>query len=457
MSLSFNSLCLGDFFVSKATNSVTEPSLILKGTETHDVYDLSNVFYVKTSDGAIELPYEPDVSKNISFSVLSVEPEKQFENVTLVSPSGDTDKFDYTIDLLRDANGISYLLMKMTNKTALAPNTWYYIQFENTIEKEVDNDYYLLLMGEVEALQGTMEFYYLHFQLVFLDEYGNEREIWLDLESNDLDNIDLTWERSTGQLVHRQNATKSNAIQIQIRWILETLGKSWSIVKLEKVRYKVAFYTASTLDSQYEIAGKVYTAIVSPVAFKVNNVLLNYTKTISFKATRSISSTLEINKIADVSIPFVYTVEPEKSCDAESLSIKYDYLFSLPSDSALSFSSVIANVTKGDGNVSYFYINGADYKETLESQGYYSWSVSAGTQYYVTLKIEYTEEQYDAIIGIDSPPPLTWATAGDWLSYWFWYIVGIVAAILTPIIGSSIAKKAKAGKRRSKSAAKNKL
>ena len=377
----------------------------ITGILTKDVVDLTNIFKYTDENGAEQtLPYAVDADRNISFVVTMIELEKQFENATTVSTEGST-ALSATVDLLRDSNYISYLLFKVTNNTALSASTWYNQYFSNSIDELVDNNYYVIYIAKLEALSGDIVAYSLILKLKFYDEFANEREIWLRLGSS----YDL-YEDTSGALVHSQLASNSTIIQIKLDDVITSLGKSWTLTKLVEITYYLSFKTNTTLSSNYEIAAMIYTAIISQKEFKINDIVVNDTKTLEFKATKTITSTLEINKIADVSIPFEYIPEPERAFDANNFAAKYDWLFSLPDDDALIFSSVVANVTLGDlddytANISYFYVSGTDYKQTLQNQKYYSFAVSAGVQYYVSLKFEgLPESVYDSLIEISSPP-----------------------------------------------------
>lgn len=449
--------------VSNATYSVAtikEPGLTIKGVESHDIYDLSNIFYVKDAD--VVLPYEPNTAENISFAVTSIELAKQFENATTDSSLVTINAAnDYYVDLLRDANGISYLLLKEYNKTVLSASTWYELALTNDLNLEVGNNYYIIFIAKAEMLKGTASAFLIRTRFDVVDEFGNSYSVEINLQTN---REEIGYSASINKIYVYLNLTKSNAVQYKLQDLIDAVGISINVRKITKVTYSISYLTPATLsDSAYECAGMFYTAILTKTAFKINDILVNNTKTIGFKATDSISSTLEINKIADVSIPFEWMPEPEKSYDSDSLSVKYDYLFSLDSYSGeVSYSGVTANFTLNDfadsskANITYFYVSGSDYSSELESNGYYSWSVSPDTQYYVSAKFKVSRNVFYSLVGVEEAPPLTWATFPDWLRYYFWYVVAIIASILAPVAGAGLYNKAQEEKAKAKASYKNK-
>ncbi|MGQ4916045.1 MAG: hypothetical protein ACP6IU_15035, partial [Candidatus Asgardarchaeia archaeon] len=387
---------------------------------TKDIIDINNIFKYTDQNGENQtLQYwQVQSDKNMSFDVLNIELQQQFLNATKTSATGSTELTEQ-IDLLQDANYINYLLFKVTNTSSLTSATWYWKQFENDVDIDVSNTYYLLYAGEINVIQGDVADYILTVKFVFTDQFANEKEIWLQFRAQS----DTTYEDTVNNaLVHQQNVTQSCIIQVRIQDLLDALGKSYKLVKLSKIRYYLSFKTATTISSSsYEVASMIYSALVLPQKFEINSITINHTKTISVKASR-ISGSLKINKIADVSIPALLdlqTYDPSRSDDKEpfidvdsagNYKIKYTWKFSLSDDPAIQFSNTQVNLTLPNyegfsvANITEFIVDTQDELSTL--QNYKAGdeitilsNPSVGDLHLIIMTIAYPVEIYNAIMG----------------------------------------------------------
>ncbi|MCD6485196.1 MAG: hypothetical protein J7L47_08825 [Candidatus Odinarchaeota archaeon] len=377
---------LGGFASVQATTNYT-PQIFMYSDITKDIVDMNNVFLYKDENGEnVTLSYwVPNTDENMTFSILNVELTRQFENATV-----DTSLLSFgaelsaSVELLRDSKDISYLLIKVSNSSALTADTWYGVSLTNLISGDfyVDNSYYALMIGQIVALNGTISNYNQKFRMVFLDEFNNEITIRILLNFNA---TEMYWEDTIGALNYMINGSEYNVVQVKLQKILDNLTKSYSLVKLKSIQYEVLFKTGSTLSSYYEIAGKFYACRVLSEPFKIENTFVHKLSTISVKADSSITSTIGIKKIADVTIPAkldLQVYDPNIGEDKEPFwdmdkagdyKIKYTWKFSLVDDPAIQFLNTQVNLTLPNysgfsiENVTEFIVNTQDELSSLSS------------------------------------------------------------------------------------------
>ena len=443
-----------------AVSSITEPQLTLEGVETHDVYYLDNIFKVKTSTGDIELPYEYDSERNITIDVYYIEFAEQFINESVAKATqSDTALATASWSLLRDTKDIKYILCDIRNASTLANGDSYSSTLEFTLTTDVKSSDYLLFIAKVYDRSSDVTKINYEVRIYAIDEGGEDHYLFIrpgyyTTSVSVFDTVLDNDEHTDDVAIYINYDTLAEVCVIQIP--LETFNDALNVnfVRWEKIAYTVGVSSNAT---QAESYAKVFIRVANIFNSKVmiNNIVLNKTSTISIN-NEKISSTVDITKIANAQIPFKYRVEPEKSYDADNLAIKYDYLFKLETgDGAISYGTVTANFTVNDfkspdANVSYFFINGADYTEQLESNGYYSWAVSPDTQYVVQAKFVCSEELFDVVIGRETPP------GGIGVEVIYWYIGAFLAFIGGLVIyihrrtGEAIQEKGKQLQRKAK-------
>ena len=416
----------------KAT-TVQEPALVIRGTLTKDIVKLDDIFAYYDSDNNLQtLPYSYDKDSNITFDAYNIEFKNAFLNESIADATDVLTACTLDKVLLRDSNYIKYILFTLHNSTA---TTSYRAISKLTVDYDFNRNYYLLFIAKLIDKTADVTDYEAIIYLKVLDEGGEDHLIILDLTTNVADVtvnvIDSSYDSDTrtDDIAIYANITKYNVIQYAMSFLEDKL--SVSLVKITEIWYSVlATSDQSVADSYIKIAFRVASLFNTKVM--INSIVLNKTSTISINSAK-ITSSVDIEKIADVSIPFIHEVKPEKSFDSSSLTIKYDYLFTLKTyDGEVSYSNVVANFTIGDipaENISYFYVNGGDYTEQLKANGYYAWDISPDTQYYVSFKASgIPEDLFDALVETEVPPSF-WVNPGAWFQYYFWHIVFLVASL----------------------------
>ncbi|MCD6485258.1 MAG: hypothetical protein J7L47_09145 [Candidatus Odinarchaeota archaeon] len=446
---------LGGFASVQATTNYT-PQIFVYSDLTKDVVDLNNVFrYVDNSGNNATLQYyQVQSGKNITFHVTGIEFSRQFENASLDGTITCSGSNSYDVDLLKDTNGISYLMLKIWNTSAISTSSWYYLQLDNTVEKTLPDpeNTWILFIGKVQNISASAS-YYLQVAYTIKDEFSNQYTIILKFHYND--------RGYTGDTIYVYVERDYNIIQVNMKALLDSVGLSIRPSKLVKVSYKVAYYEADTLEQQYTFAGMIYAAaVIDDKPLKINDVLLNATAEVTIPATDKIRSTIPVNKIADVQIPAVLNLQvydPNIDGDKEPFwdldkagdyKIKYTWKFSLPDDPAIQFSNTQVNLTLPDfdgfsiSNITEFIVDTQD-----ELSGLSSYKAgdeitvisnpSTGDLHLIIMTISYPVEIYNAIMG---------EGAG-----WFYFLtnplgalyfgIGVVISVIAGYLGVKSLKK----------------
>jgi len=440
--------------------NVTEAQITIYGTVKKDIENLSNIFEYKDDEGNLAtLGYE--VYNNLTIDLQKIQLERQFENASVSGVFLGATELDKTVELLQDANGIRYLLLKGKNNTALTAETWYTVSLTDTVDKQIDNDYYVIVSAIPTALSGSNSLEILRASVEFriYDSYLNKYQIKIEFDP-DYSNMQIMtviprpgYDYAVSVFL---NSSKFRVFQMKIQDILDAVSSGTKLSKLFEVYYYVTAYTATTIsDSSIEFAGEFRYAILSEKLFTINGYVVNGT-TLSIPATKTLTSTLNITKIADVQIPFEWIPEPEKYFDVDDYIASYEWRPILPDDSELSFSNVALNFTKPKGKVLELYVNAQDYLDKIASAENGTdvtllSSISAGTQYFIDCKVQYDCDDF-LEIAEKEPSPSFWQAPLAWLAYKFW---GVVLVIFNAIglTGAVIYAK----KQKAKSKLKNKL
>jgi len=336
-----------------------------------------------------------------------------FENNSIAKGSTTDSAASSDWQYLIDINQIPYIFVVVHNATS-TPGATFYSQKQLTTDRFFSPDaYYLVTFKFIDyTAVNPRAFIYLG----LTDEGGEDHELDIELRiasgtnGTALINSDSDGKTDDVRLtLYFSSLSAYFTVQIKIAYLFESVGLNTNFVKVNYIKYHIAGAVNDSIADNY-IKAAIRHTVISNKGIKVNDNYVNGTKIELDTTVILTTGDYEITKIADVSIPFKYSPQAEKTFNANALSAKYDWLFSLPDDNSLSFSSVVANLTLGDlesytENISYFYVSGTDYKETLQNQGYYSFAVSAGVQYYISLKFEgLPESVYDSLIEIGTPP-----------------------------------------------------
>lgn len=435
-----------------ATTTKTPPKAILEGTVTKDIIDLNNIWLYESDNGENKtLPYKRN--GNITINVGNLHFRDAFINASVKGTITAGGQAQY----LLDSNGIPYILLTTSNTT---PTSDPAVTLVDTVDQSFDPSSYIFIIAKI-LYTDNLAYNHMSVKLTLIDTGGEDHQLVIYLYNvSGTDLIELTDSGSDSDtliddvFVHIKNleAYKYYAFCLKLSDIFQKAGLNTELVKITKVEYNAKTQIDTTKSST---TIKVMFKVVQIVKNKVmlNGILLNDTSTISISADSFSSTGLTLIKIADAQIPFEYQVSPEDILkDPDKFTLEYRWIFSLPDDSTLSFSNTYANITIGDipaNNITLFTINGADYTDIIKNQEYYSWEITAGTQYLVTLKAEgIPEDIYDALIHRETPP-----SGGGLVVQIEWWIGALLIAIGS-IFGSYgvwLVKKGKEMQRKAKS------
>ena len=426
--------------VSEVQATVVEPSLTVYGTVTKDVTDLSNIWLYENDNGENEtLPYTRN--GNLTIQVGKIKFPEPFLNKTVTAfAEAGMSQYDSELQLLQDADEIPYILFTMTNSSALTAGTMYDRYFTFSVDTTLTDNSHLLIA--IKTLTNTSDISRIRVDtgLWLVDEGGEDHVVFFMFDTSITDYsysvVDYAISDSDTATDDVQFAVplrfgELQCFQIKIDEINNIL--SVSNVKITKGIIRMFVKTdASQSTSQAKTQIKIFNRFEKEV--KINDITLNRTNTITIDSD-TLNPTVEIEKIADVQMPFKYTLEPERSFNDNELSVRYNWEFILPDDSTLSFSNVKLNTTAPSGTPESFYINGQDYLSSIENEDSGAEvtvlnSISAGTQYIVTMKVIYSETEYDEIVETENPPPF-WRNPAEAIFWWFWSFIGFIASILS--------------------------
>lgn len=415
---------------------IYEPQPEIHGVLTKDILNLSDVFAYETDNNQnTTLPYS--VENNISIDMWNIEYEKQFENyslTTITTASG----FTAESALLRDSNYIRYGLLKITNNTALAADTWYTAFFGNTLDVQVKNSYYILASAKIAKIAGTNYKTITTINYYFYDDNLNSFLISINFKDADVADINIGY---TTYLYADINATKYSTVQFKLQDLLDTAGLGYTLTKLYKVEYKVQVKTASTVtDASVIASGQFRAARILSVPAKIENKMINGT-TITFPAEKSIDTTVPLVKIANIQTSFKYLPGIiTKTWNDKEFLISYSWTVTIPNDTGLSFSDVYMNFTVPSGEVQQLLVNGEDYRDAVKDKNAGNTvtllnSMSAGS-YMISCTVKYSSSDYDAIIAVEEAPyfnildPSSWHNFGAWVTYSIYNTIQTIAAAL---------------------------
>jgi len=136
---------------------IQHPRVVPYGQVTKIVYSGRNVFEYKDDQGlSSTLPFERQ-NENITIPFYNIVFEKNFENKTIAEGTlSSSSELDVTRDVLT-SNGIEYVLLKATNKTALSADTVYYARVVcQTDDIPITADSYLLVTLYVHIIGDNL-------------------------------------------------------------------------------------------------------------------------------------------------------------------------------------------------------------------------------------------------------------------------------------------------------------
>ena len=428
--------------------TVQEPQLKVSGNVTKDIIDPSNIWLYTDSDGQNQtLSYQRD--GNITFSTYDLELQHAFVNESVANAGTYVTNSRFTVSqklLLRDSSNIKYMLLTLdysASGLASASGTGGYIYFD--VDEDISKlDYFMYAAKLVDDSVTNNTDFQFSIMIVAIDEGGEDHYILFRaknttaaasvvvsdvLEDSDSANDDLIIYDNVTSLIH-----KGSIVVYSYKWLDLALQKlNVNLVKISRIYlgvHLVAGNDVGTIKIAYRFA------TFSTIEPKINDQTLNRTITLNVNSD-TISSTVPISKIADATVPFEYTVSPDKYSSSSNYTIVYDYDIMLPDATELSFSGVKANFTMGSGSIKEFWISGTDYNSTYSSLKSGESAIlltdpTPGQLYNIKVKIAYTAEQWRKLtaVGFVWTDPSTWSVA-------FW---GLIATILSALgIGAGYA------------------
>ena len=283
-------------------------------------------------------------NENITISFANIVFDKNFVNKTIAdaTESGSTTEFTVTKEVLT-SNGLEYIYIKMTNKTALSASTTYTVNEELLVSDEpaVDNNDYIFVTAKVKKTGDNIAQWQAYVIFYFLDSGATERKLYIKVAGQSGTD---TWASGTDYVAYLDYDRDDTYVtwQFKIQDMLDAQSKTWQIVKLTKVRYVIELVTGDTLDATSVVeayirhafiaSGKIY--IDDP--FYENGLIVNGT---SGQFTPSAGDIIQIyganaTKIVGVTIPFVYEDirDFDEICTAlaECYGFQYEWKFILP-------------------------------------------------------------------------------------------------------------------------------
>jgi len=426
------------FVPNVAATGVRKPELKLYGIVTKDIVNMSNVYtYIDQNGNNRTLHWEVNSDENITIKIGDILFKDTFLNSStqgdVVLSHGTNAKWQY----LCDSNGIPYILGEVHNDTS--GEETFYASLVDTVDITFSSDDYIIIVAKVIDYKAS--YAQIETKLRFVDMGGEDHILNIFIENRTgSDSISLTDSSvpfgSDGKsddviftTYNKPILSDFYIICFNVNNIFERAGLSTEIVKCTAVVYlTVGGVSTSYADNYVKVAFKMLT--IRNSIPKINDIELNDTTSISFKATSKITSNYDIVRIANAKIPFMYYPSADKIPDDKELTIKYSWDIVLPDDDALSFSNLELNYTHGSGNITEFWVQGTDKTDSYKSlkegdEVTLLTSLTPGTLYNIKVKIAYTEDQYDALITEKVAfviwKPETWPVA-------FW---GLIATILS--------------------------
>jgi len=441
-------MLLPTFMAVLAETSIQHPKVIVYGDVTKDVYIGRSIFEYKDDQGLSSvLPFERQ-EKNISIAFNNIVLDSPFMNSSIADATETkSNPVTVTKELLA-SGGVEYVYLKIVNNTALSANTVYYAQevLEVSDTPTVTNDHFILVTAKVKHTGASHSMWYLQVIFIFKDAGANERELGIVIFGQS--GTDL-WE-STPKYDDYGRDDEYITWQFKIQHMLDATGYSWTLSKLVKVKYKVAFETGDTVDPGTNSAeAYIIHAVVVPSKVYIDDgtirgLVINGTSgQFRYDGGENINIYgVNATKIVSVTVPFKYEVPFEAEEDGKNLKIQYTWEYTHPKSPTgtgdrLTYANT--NITLygyKDGSAwDKLYVNGVDKLSSIATKKVGSdgspWtyglasSLVGGNMYQVIARIEYTADEYDSL----TEPPLFWSNPLAWLSYKFWSLVVAIASL----------------------------
>ncbi|RLI81130.1 MAG: hypothetical protein DRP01_11240 [Archaeoglobales archaeon] len=410
--------------------TVIEPAVTIYGNLTKDIRDLNNIWLYTDENGKnVTLDYQRN--GNITFTVDKIKWVDAFINESVQGTLTVSSNAEGSAQYLTDADGIPYILITVRNTSDITGGIG--ARLDDTCSITFDKDSYVFIVAEICYAEPPTP--YVYFALKLIDMGGEDHVLefqFLNVSgTNDItlvnSGIDNDNKEDDVQVkVFNVSVGEPFVYQRKITDIFSEAGLSTEIVKCEKVVYGANFVGSPYSASDNEVKTLFKAALISEKQIKINNIAVT-SRQITIDSD-SISINREIEKVADASIPFVYSVPYEKAFDDKNRKIDYDFEFLLPDGCELSFSSVKLNFTVPSGTVESLWINGQDYLDKISNKDPGTdvtllSSVSAGTQYIVNCKVKYSEEEYYEIA---MSIKLAWWSPRSWIDKLLAILLAIV-------------------------------
>jgi len=441
-----------------AETTIEHPKVIVYGDVTKTVYPGRNIFEYKDDQGLSSvLPFERQ-DKNISITFSNIVFDKNFENqsIALATETKSSGALAITKDFLTE-NDAPYIYLKLTNSSALSTDTTYYADEELLINDEptITNDYYLLVTAKVSETGDNLAGWRVRILFYFTDSGANTRRIdIMILGKTGTDSISSDTDGSTEYILFSDygNDNSWKTVQFKIQDLLDSASKTWNLVKLTKISYRIILVTGSSLDSNPSVEARIRHALVLPSKVYIDDpqyensqlVINGTTGNFGYSADDIINIYgANATKITDVTIPWQWEITPEIETDAENLQMQYTWTFTMsksPSGEGDSLTFSNTNITlygyKDGDTWDMLYLNGVDKlssiasKKVDETTGYWTYglasSLTEGNMYQIIARITYTADEYDSL----TEAPVFWTNPVAWIQYKFWELITAIASFL---------------------------
>jgi len=440
--------------MAAAAAEIQHPEVWAYGDVQKIVYPGRSIFEYKDDQGlSSTLPFERQ-DKNITIAFSNIVFSKNFENksISTATESGSTSQFTITKDTLTTSEGIEYIYLKMTNKTALSADTHYYVDETLDVSEEpaVTNNYYLLVTGKVQKTGDNLALWKVSIAFYFVDAGASERTLTIEIHGETgTDGYSSGTSGVTYKCYGKDNTWMTVLLKIQD--MLDVTSKSWSLSKLTKVKYNIGLTTGSSLDASSVVEAEIRHAVVVPSKVYIDDpaytdgLIVNGT---SGEFTPQAGDVIQVygantTKIVGVTIPWQVEMTPEIDKDPDNLRMQYTWEFTMPKSPSeigdtLTFSNTNMTLKSWkDGSAwDKLYLNGVDKLTNIanlkvdETLGYWTYalasSLSEGNMYQAIGRVQYTADEYDSL----TAAPLFWENPVAWIMYKFWSLVIAVAAFL---------------------------
>lgn len=453
--------------------SIQHPRVVAYGDVTKDVYPGRSIFEYKDDQGlSSTLPFERQ-DKNITIPFSDLVFDKNFENSTITDVTSlSSTVFTASAQMLGTDN--PYILLSMTNSSAVAANTAYFSYIRQLVDIPITNDYYILVTGYPYESLNSLEYAQLTIKLLTVDSGGVnhwiEVNFYSDTGTNNISyTSSVTFDGITADRVSAMlyGITSYYTYQAKLGDLLSQGGLNVQLQKITRIYLWMTIKTAVTITDS-SITAKTYIRHIRILSSKLYIDDPSYTYGILVNGTQGIFTPAggdkiniygaNVTKIVGLTIPWQKEIEPDIETDADNLKMQYTWSFTMSKSPTSGDSLVFSNMNltlygyKPGSDWDKLYLNGVDKLTNIANlkpdatTGYWTYalttSLGEGNMYQVIARIQYTADEYDSL----TTEPIFWSNPVAWIQYKFWQLLIAIASFLG--LGTAWARRKQRGLRR---------